>query len=243
MQPEQGAPKEEETVGFIRSRAIKILMDQRGTISRVNAVATAMREEGRTLLLEAGHSTSGEAIARDMGAWYDSLPNHFKPKASRGLGLVMVGSVVSALEVGLVDGWDENIYFSLYNDFAARGMPVETDTPAKLLQSYGGKQGSPDNETTKLRNIIQRDEKKTLEIFLGNLTYLPHIIQTHLATFGPPVMASFRQGVRTYAEVLKGIGIDNNQSIPEALRRATLLASADAAITALDADIQARRAQ
>lgn len=196
------AARRNEIAALLRTSATnRRLEDKR--LSIPGSLAASMLADGRNLLTEAGDRTGSTSnVAPDMATWFFSLPSDMQPRVLRGLGLVFVGSIVSSIEIGLVDGWDDGIYLSLFNEHT-RGIPIAQETIEHLQTLPGFIHHSAQEETEALRKTAKLDGKGTFAIFLKDTLNMPNVVRTHVENRHPLILGGIMEAVRIYSDALK----------------------------------------
>lgn len=185
-------------------------------ISWATATALVFLDEGRRLLLEAGNSNDSSnetnvAVAPRPDYLFDDLSYSFRTRALQGLGLVILGSVIRAIDDGKKSkGWHDRVYFASFEDYT-RGTRVPHLSEYQLDSLRI--QISQEDEEKRLLLFLRQDEDGMYTIFFRDYERLPAMVAAHMGTLGEEAVASFKDAADLYKGVARRLAMQPAKQI------------------------------
>lgn len=174
------------------------------------AIAQVLREKGRELILQfCPHEVRN--ISEDPFSFLKAMSGGERKRVFTGWGLVVVGSIVEAIERGICHEWDDGCYLALYNG-ALTGTPFPAISK-EMLATKESPEISPQEVTTNLIEAAIKD--KTFGIFFRKSNLRPPIINAYLAGISPPLAEVLGKTVTTYLEILRELEAKTNKISPD----------------------------
>lgn len=199
MSAERDREEEEQLIKDLLD--VALVKKQAVVVSRVGAVAQTFRERGGGTLREVFRRVSGSSVAKDVNSCFAELAEDGKQKFLQGFGFVLVGCTLAAIENGIIEGWDDKYYLELFN-FDISGTPIPLETLQTLKEQARYEPTNPNQETTRLRELVIRD-RSFCQVFNQEELQLPQVVVAHLKTFNPNIISVFGWSIRIYSEVIQ----------------------------------------
>lgn len=190
---------EEQLINDLLDNALVKKRESR--VSPVGAVSQVFRTRGGEILREVFRRVSGGSVAKDVNSCFAELAEDGKQKFLQGFGFVLVGCTLAAIEDGIIEGWSDEYYLNLFN-LDISGTPIPTETLQTLKDQAKYEPVNPNQETTRLRELVIRDSSFRL-VFNQEKLQLPQVVVAHLKTFNPGIVSVFGRTIRIYSEVIQ----------------------------------------
>lgn len=154
-------------------------------LSPATSLALVFLNEGHNNLLEVSKldKEQGSVVtAPDPNVFFNSLAPKIRPKVLEGLGFVVVGSLVMALEeTKASEIWNAGTYVSYFNEHIR-------NTPFPSIREDLKRKAEPDEHSTnrefiRIKSRYALDKENNLAVFLKDPGILPEIVKWHLSIF------------------------------------------------------------
>lgn len=153
---EEGSRFDPNEVAKTSGALWQLALEEGHAISKKVAIAQRMGNIGRDMIKEVLTGKSHKNIAPDINFVFEGLGNEAKIKFQLGIGGILLASIISSLEDGVINGWRDGSFIDDYNSRII-GTPMPSIKMEELSTFSKISSLTAEDETSAIYKEVKRD--------------------------------------------------------------------------------------